>query len=295
MSINLLNKSVFELRDKRVIDFQRTDTIRIEIKQDTETTVCRKNFDNTWELQTPTGEIKADAEAVDDLLFGVDSLEAAAFVDDSTGSLASYGLATPSIKVAFTQRGEEEPTVLSIGDYTQDGTVYVKAEQSPQVSRVKRTLIDKIAQGIAWLRDKQVLNFHIDEAIRLTSTVPGTPVFTCQRLGTNWRLTAPVQEDANNAEVNAIIYVLDDLMAAAFVGSKSTPTDATTGFSTPNVQLTVELRNQKVYTLQIGNRVDASGRFYARLQHEPNLIFLLDAELIPKLKTTLELIRTSEE
>ncbi len=292
---HLLNKSVFDLRDKRVIDFQRTDTIRIEIKQERETTVCTKNFDNIWELQTPTGKIKADAEAVDDLLFGVDSLEAAAFVDDSTGSLASYGLATPSIKVTFTQRGEEKPTVLGIGDYTQDGTVYVKAEQSPQVSRVKRTLIDKIAQGTAWLRDKQVLNFHIDDAIRLTSTVPGAPTFTCQRLGTNWRLTAPVQEDANNAEVNAIIYTLDDLMAAAFVGSKSTPTDGDTGFSTPNVQLTVELRNQKVYTLQVGNRVDASGHFYARLQHEPHLIFLLTAELIPKLKTTLERIRTSEE
>ena len=292
---HLLNKSVFDLRDKRVIDFQRTDTIRIEIKQDTETTVCTKNFDSTWELQTPTGKIKADAEAVDDLLFGVDSLEAAAFVGDSTGSLASYGLATPSITVAFTQRGEEKPTVLSIGDYTQDGTVYVKAEQSRQVSRVKRTLIDKIAQGIAWLRDKQILNFHIDDAIRLTSTVPGAPAFTCQRLGTNWRLTAPVQEEANNAEVNAIIYELDDLMAAAFVGRKSTPTDGATGFSNPNVQLTVELRNQKVYTLQVGNPVDASGRFYARLQHEPNLIFLLTAELIPKLKTTLERIRTSEE
>ena len=292
---HLLNKSVFDLRDKRVIDFQRTDTIRIEIKQDTETTVCTKNFDNTWELQTPTGKIKADAEAVDDLLFGVDSLEAAAFVGNSTGSLASYGLATPSITVAFTQRGEEKPTVLSIGDYTQDGTVYVKAEQSRQVSRVNRTLIDKIAQGIAWLRDKQVLNFHIDDAIRLTSTVHGAPAFTCQRLGTNWRLTAPVQEDANNAEVNAIIYALDDLMAAAFVGRKSTPTDGAAGFSNPNVQLTVELRDQKVYTLQVGNPVDASGRFYARLQHEPNLIFLLTAELIPKLKTTLERIRTSEE
>lgn len=291
---HLLNKSVFDLRDKRVIDFQRTDTIRIEIKRGTETTVCTKNFDNTWELETPTGKIKADAEAVDDLRFGVDSLEAAAFVDDSTGSLASYGLATPSIKVAFTQRGEEAPTVLYIGDYTQDGTVYVKAEQSPQVSRVKRTLIDKIAQGTAWLRNKQVLNFHIDEAIRLTSTLLGESAFTCQRLGTNWRLTAPVQEDANNAEVNAIIYELDDLMAAAFAGSKSTLTDTTTGFSKPNVQLTVELRNQKVYTLQVGNQVNASGRFYARLQHEPNLIFLLNAELVPKLKTTLERIRTSD-
>ena len=291
---SLLNKSVFDLRDKRVIDFQRTDTIRFEIKQDTETTVGMKNYDNTWELQTSTGKIKADAKAVDDLLFGVDSLEAAAFVNDSSRNLASYGLATPSIQVAFTQRSEEKPAILLIGDFAQDGTVYVKAEQSTQVTRVKRALIDNIALGTAWLRDKQVLNFHIDDAIRLTSILSGEEPFTCQRLGTNWRLTAPVQEDAYNADVNAIIYELDNLMADAFVGSKSTPTDAATGFGKPNVQLTVELRNQKVYTLQVG-KADASGRFYARLQHEPNLIFLLNAELISKLKTPLALVRTSEQ
>ena len=289
----LLNKSVFDLRDKRVIDFQRTDTTRIAIsirrKQDRETTVCTKNYDNTWELQTPTGKVKADAKAVDDLLFGVDSLEATAFIDDPDKNLASYGLAPPSIEVAFTQRGQEKPAVLRIGDYTEDGTVYVKAEQSNQVAGVKRPLIDKIALGAAWLRDKQVLNFHIDDAIRLT--LHGEESLTCQRLGTNWRLTSPVKEEANNAEVNAIIYALDDLMADTFVRSEPVLTDAITGFSTPQIQLTIELRNQKVYTLQVGNQAEASGRFYARLQHEPNLIFLLNAELVPKLKTTLILLR----
>ena len=289
----LLNTSVFDLRDKRVIDFQRTDTTRIAIsirrKQDRETTVCTKNYDNTWELQTPTGKVKADAKAVDDLLFGVDSLEATAFIDDPDKNLASYGLAPPSIEVAFTQRGQEKPAVLRIGDYTEDGTVYVKAEQSNQVAGVKRPLIDKIALGAAWLRDKQVLNFHIDDAIRLT--LHGEESLTCQRLGTNWRLTSPVKEEANNAEVNAIIYELDDLMADTFVRSEPALTDAITGFSTPQIQLTIELRNQKVYTLQVGNQAEASGRFYARLQHEPNLIFLLNAELVPKLKTTLTLLR----
>ncbi len=289
----LFNKSVFDLRDKRVIDFQRTDTTRIAIsirrKQDRETTVCTKNYDNTWELQTPTGKVKADAKAVDDLLFGVDSLEATAFIDDPDKNLASYGLAPPSIELAFTQRGQEKPAVLRIGDYTEDGTVYVKAEQSNQVAGVKRPLIDKIALGAAWLRDKQVLNFHIDNAIRLT--LHGEESLTCQRLGTNWRLTSPVKEEANNAEVNAIIYELDDLMADTFVRSEPVLTDAITGFSTPQIQLTIELRNQKVYTLQVGNQAEASGRFYARLQHEPNLIFLLNAELVPKLKTTLILLR----
>ncbi len=293
----LLNKSAFDLRDKRVIDFQRTDTIGFVIskrnQQDDEKTVGIKNYDNIWELETPTGKIKTDAKAVDDLLFGVDSLEAAAFVDKPVKSLASYGLAAPSIKVAFTQRGEEKPAVLLIGDHAEDGTVYVKAEHAAEVARVKRLLIDKIALGTAWLRDKQVLNFHIDDAIRLT-LLHAEESLTCQRLGTNWRLTAPVKENANNAEVNAIIYELDDLRADAYVGSESTLTDTTTGFNSLQVQLTIELRNQKVYTLQVG-RSDASGRFYARLQHEPNLIFLLNAELVPKLKTTLALLRTSEQ
>ena len=293
----LLNKSAFDLRDKRVIDFQRTDTVRFAIftrrQQDEEKTVGTKNYDNTWELETSTGKIKADAAAVDDLLFGVDSLEAAAFVDKPVNSLASYGLALPSIKVAFTQRGEEKPAVLLIGNPAEDGTVYVKAEHSVQVARVKRSLIDKIALGTAWLRDKQVLNFHIDDVIRLT-LLHGEESLTCQRLGTNWRLTAPVRENANNAEVNAIIYELDDLRADAFVGSEPILTNTATGFNSPQVQLTIELRNQKVYTLQVG-RTDASGHFYARLQHEPNLIFLLNAELVPKLKTTLALLRTSEQ
>ena len=289
----LLDTSVFDLRDKRIIDFQRTDTIRITIsirtKQGQETTVCTKTYDNTWELQTPTGKVKADAKAVDDLIFGVDSLKAAAFVDAPAENLTSYGLASPSIEVTFTQPGQEKPAVLHIGDATKDGTVYVKAEQSDQVARVERGLIDKIALGAAWLRDKQVLNFHIDDAIRLT--LPGEESLTCQRLGTNWRLTSPVKEDANNAEVNAIIYELDDLMTDTFVRNEPTLTDAVTGFSAPQLQITVELRNQKVYTLQVGNQTEASGRFYARLQHEPNLIFLLNAELIPKLKTTLTRLR----
>ena len=292
---HLLNKSVFDLRDKRIIDFQRTATNRFVISINGEQdTVCTKGYDNTWELQTPTGKIKADAKAVDDLLFGVDSLEAVAFVESPAKNLQTYGLAAPSITVAFTQRGEEKPTILLIGDTAEDGTVYVKAEHSSQIVRVKRVLIDKIALGTAWFRDKQILNFHIDDAIRLTLRSEDAEPLTCQRLGTRWRLTAPVKEAANNIAVNAIIYELDTLMADAYVGSNPALTDDITGFSNPSVQLTLELRNQKVYTLQIGNP-DTSGHYYARLQHEPGLIFLLNEDLVPKLKTTLTLLRTSEQ
>ena len=296
-----LNKSVFALRDKRVLDFQRTATTRIEIertrrgagqKTDTlrkiegnENIVCVKNFDDTWDLKTPI-QTKADAQAIDDLVFGVDSLKAVEFVTDIATNLGLYGLAPPAMQVSFTQRGEENPAVLLIGN-RKDDAVYVKSGDSSQVSLVNGALIDNIANGVAWLRDKQILNFGIDDINRFALKYDDVSL-TCQRLGTNWRLTVPVQEDANNAKINAILYELDDLRVEKFL--QDAPDTTKIGLKPPRMQLSLGFRNGKHAVLQIGE-ADASGHFYARLQHEPNVTFLLDSALIPKLKTTLEMLR----
>ena len=247
----------------------------------------------------------ADPQAVSDLLFGVDSLEAVAFVTDLAKDLAIYGLKTPSIRVIFTIRGEEKPAELLIGDFAKDDTVYVKANNSDQITRVKRDLIDKIAKGVAWLRDKQIFKFSIEDPVRLTvkykddSQKSDDVTLTCQRLGSNWRLTHPVQENANNAEVNALLYELIDLKAEEFVGGslrdeKNELPDVKIGFNLPQLQITLELQLQKVFTLQVG-KLNPSGSYYARLQNQPDQIFLLNAELIPKLKTKLEWLRATEE
>ena len=292
-----LNKSVFDLRDKRVLDFQRTATTRIEIestdgygnpslqRQGNAKVVCVKNFDDTWDLKTPI-QTKADAQVIDALLFGVDSLKAVEFVTDSPTTLGLYGLAPPAMQVSFTQRGEENPAVLLIGDW-KDDAVYVKSGDSSQVSLVNRALIDNIANGVAWLRDKQILNFGIDDVNRFALKYDDVSL-RCQRLGTSWRLTAPVQEDANNAEINAILYELEDLRVEEFLSD--VPDATKIGLNPPRMQLSLGFRNGKSSVVQIGE-ADASGRFYARLQHEPNVTFLLDSALIPKLKTTLEMIR----
>lgn len=288
-----LNKSVFALRDKRVLDFQRTATTRIEIErtrhgektEGNENIVCVKNFDDTWNLKNPI-QTKADAQAIDDLVFGVDSLKAIEFVTDTATNLGLYGLAPPAMQVSFTQRGEENRAVLLIGNRKEDA-VYVKSGDSSQVSLVNRALIDNIANGVAWLRDKQILNFGIDDINRFALKYDDVSL-TCQRLGTNWRLTVPVQEDANNAEINAILYELDDLRVEKFL--PDAPDTTKIGIRPPRMQLSLGFRNGKHAVLQIGE-ADASGHFYARLQHEPNVTFLLDSALIPKLKTTLEMLR----
>jgi hypothetical protein len=302
--IRLFNKSMFDLRDKRVLDFQRGDTTKFEIQRGTQKIVGIMLDKDTWQLQNAEKTL-ADPQAVSDLIFGVDSLEAVEFVTDSTKNLALYGLEPPTMRVSFTIRGEEKPAALLIGNNTRDNTIYVKANNSDQITRVKRDLIDKIVKGVAWLRDKQIFRFKIDDPIRVTvkyndgSQEYDGVFFTCQRLGTNWRLTSPVQENANNAELNTLLYGLIDLKAEEFVGEdfigeKNNLSDAATSFNSPQIQITVELRIQKVFTLQIGN-ADPSGRYHARLKNKPSQIFLLNAEVIPKLKTKLEWLRATEE
>ena len=301
--VQILNRSVFDLRDKRVLDFQRTDTTKFEIQYGTQKIVGTKLGQDRWQLNTPN-KLKADPMAVSDLLFGVDSLQAVAFVSDATDKLWVFGLDPPRMHVSFTVQGENIPAVLLIGKDAKKNTVYVKAENSQKVAIVKRDLIDKILKGVAWLRDKRMFEFSIEDPTRLTVKYNDEQdsnkslTFTCQRLGSDWRLTTPVKENANNAAINEILYELIDLNAVEFISgtlmdNKKRFTDDRTGLNTPILQITVELKSKTLHSVQIGN-VDSLGRYHARLRNEPNQVFMINPEVIPRIKTQLDWFRTTE-
>lgn len=307
--LKLLNKTAFDLRDKRVVDFQRGDVTKFEIQHGKEKIEGIRLKKDLWEIQGNNNEITdpqaiiADPKAVSDLIYGVDSLEATSYLTNPTKNLSLYGLNIPSYNIQFTVRGNEKPIVLHVGDFAQNDTVFVKTNISDQIALVKRDLIDMIADGVSWLREKQIFKFTIDDPIRCivkyTEASRGPVAFTCQRLGTNWRLTHPVQENAKNAEVNALLYELIDLKAEEFVGlsfdgRENKLTDVLTGFKSPLLQITVELRNKIVLTLQVG-KTESSGNYYARIQNQPKHIFLLKSELVPKLKPKLEWLRVDSE
>ena len=130
-----LNRTVFDLRDKRVIDFQRTATHRFTIRQEDSEIVCQKDVDGEWEITAPVA-LKADEEVVDDLLFGVDALRVVAFVDDQPKNLQPYGLDSPSIEVSF-MVPNTEPAVLLVGKMKGDN-IYVKAQNAEPVFLVKK-------------------------------------------------------------------------------------------------------------------------------------------------------------
>ncbi len=146
-----LNKTVFDLRDKRVMDFQRTETNRFEIQTSGRKIVCEKSIDGQWEIKAPV-QLKANQTAVDDLLFGVDSLKAVEFVSEHPRSLQPYGLDAPSFQVSF-MSPPSEPAVLLIGS-TKGDTVYVKAKNADTVFLVKKESLNPIRIGVEEIAKK---------------------------------------------------------------------------------------------------------------------------------------------
>ena len=279
-----LNRNVFDLRDKRVIDFQRTATHRFIIRQGESKIECQKSVEGEWEITAPIA-LKADAEAVDDLLFGVDALRAVAFVADQPKDLQPYGLDAPSIEAAFLVPNAE-PAVLLVGKMRGDN-VYVKAQNAAPVFLVKKAVLDLIGMGVAGLRSKQILNFRSDDATKIVLR-HGDINLTCQKQGTNWRLTHPAQEKARNGAVRSIIQQVNQLTVAAFL--PMVPSVTMTGFDAPEIELTVTLKNRTEHLLEIGKLADDEHR-YGRLQNTPDTVFLLQRETAENLKKTVDDLR----
>ena len=57
--VQILKRSVFDLRDKRILDFQRTDTTKFEIQYGTQKIEAIKLGQDRWQLNTPN-RLKAD-------------------------------------------------------------------------------------------------------------------------------------------------------------------------------------------------------------------------------------------
>ena len=283
-----LNRTVFDLRDKRVIDFQRTATHRFAIHQGDSKIICQKNLDGEWEITAPVA-LKADGEAVDDLLFGVDALRAVAFVDDQPKSLQPYGLAAPSIEASF-MVPSSEPTTLLVGKM-KDNTVYVKAQNAASVFLVKKSLLDLVGMGVAGLRNKQILDFDDDDAVKVVLK-HGDVHLTCQKQGTNWRLTQPVQEQTRTGAVRGIIRQVNRLTVEAFLAVA--PPIAKTGFDVPEIQLAVTLKSRTEHLLQIGKLADQEHR-YGRLQNAPDTVFLVQKEIAENLKKAVDDLRATPD
>lgn len=175
-----LDKSLFELRDKRLLpgnpevaSFEvRTPTSYFTVEQD----------DGGWKLVAPMQD-RADRQTVDEVLARLRSLQAKAFVEEEVpsdaGKLRRYGLELPVVAVALTLGADAAPRTLFVGEVQTSGgkKAYAYFSDGGPLMEVDTGLADDLAKPLAELRDRMVASFDRDSVRRLEiETEGGAPI-----------------------------------------------------------------------------------------------------------------------
>jgi hypothetical protein len=108
-----LNRNLFELRDKRLLAFDRNLVTKLELKYAQNSILCQKDTTGQWQMAVPESAA-VDGWEIDNILSALTSLEADSFADEHPLDLSAYGLSTPFLQARIS-RGEEELARLLIG------------------------------------------------------------------------------------------------------------------------------------------------------------------------------------
>jgi hypothetical protein len=130
-----LSKTLFDLRDKHVLEFKRDDVASVEIDSKDMRFSCRKDTVNSGWLVTSPKPGKAKSWKVSGLISGVSDLEATRFIGES-GSAAQYGLNKPTVSLLLKDSKGQVLADFAVGKSSAN-EVYVRNGSTRAVYLVK--------------------------------------------------------------------------------------------------------------------------------------------------------------
>jgi hypothetical protein len=214
-----LGKSLFDLRDRTALPFEKEDVRKIEINRGAQTVLLEKENDS-WEVKSPFVS-KAAKTAVDGLLSKVGYAEVRKFETESPSGLERFGLLRPSVVLTLTGGPNQSQKRLLIG--RRDGAVfYARDEARPPVFTVDSSLVNELNKEAADLRDRKVCDFDQWNVKRCEIRSKAAPLFICVKdTSDDWAVESPEKGKAKSWKITGMFSDLSGLEAVSFIGKTS--------------------------------------------------------------------------
>jgi len=228
-----LNKSLHDLRDKKVLhlDKDRVNKLVIEEKG-TERLKLEKAADG-WYLDTPL-RAAADQDSVKGLLDELAGAEAVRFID-SLREGESYGLEPAELTARIYEEEGEAVRTLFIGSRDTSGSYFARREGMENVYLVKEELRNQLIKNSASLRSRALVR-ETKDSIKLVSLItPGGTVAAFKDSAGVWRLSEPDSTRADGPAVDGFLWDLKDLRALKFIDQPAPEIESS--FKTPFLEI----------------------------------------------------------
>ncbi len=162
-----VKKSVFDLREKKLFDFNPNDGIAVTLAREGTTIVLRREGDR-WRITAPVDDL-ADKNQVTSLLRSLEELEALAFYDGDAADRSAFGLDHPSLEL-HVELGGGKTVALRVGNKTPDSPpgYYVERVGDGQVAKIAEWHRNRLDKGVNDLRDKKLFDCKVDEIARVS-------------------------------------------------------------------------------------------------------------------------------
>jgi len=273
-SRNSIDKSVNDVRDKRLLTVDQDKISQVELTAKKQDIVFGRNKDE-WQIVRPKPQ-RADGSKVDDLVRTlVDAkMDLSGTDQDAKKIAAAFASATPVATAEVT--GESGTQELQVRKNKDD--YYAKSSAVTGIYKVASSVGSGLDKDPEDFRNKKLFDFGFDEPNKI-EIHDGTKAYFLTRSGEDWWNGSSKKMDASG--VQSLIDQLRELSAAKFVD---------TGFSTPALELTVTSndgkRTEKVLISKNGES------YVAKRENEPSL-YQLDAKAISDIQKLAEDMKTA--
>ncbi len=248
-----LNKGVFELRDRRVLPFEKKNVREIRIARPEGRMVLLK-VDEEWRVKVPT-DVPANSVAVDSLLNKIRDAKIDTFVNEvpTEDAIAGYGLAgLVNFEVSLITGAERAEKRLRLGA-TEDGIRYYARDLSrPPIFLVDSTIVTALLKPPHELRDRKPFKFDRSAVKRIVLQKPGEEIVAEKDTAGIWQVVSPESERATRSwKFNSVMTDLVEMEVVDFVSDNETDLSLY-GLDQPSYSITLDGEEETVLKVFLG-------------------------------------------
>ena len=231
-----------------------------------------KKAESGWTMLEPT-QIEADPPEAIGVATALTNVEIVRVVDENATDLEQFGLANPSITVAFEADGGASGTLKLGNKNATQGEIYALKNDEKRVFLISSFQETSFNRKPFDLRDKKILKFDRDKADSMV-LVKSANSIEMSRSGSEWKVLKPVPSRSDYSAIEGFITRLSSANMAKLV--EENPKDlAKYGLDKPSMTVTIGAGSAKT-VFEVAKAKD--GETYARDASRP-IVFMIDTTL----------------
>ena len=294
-----LDKSIFDLRDRHVLHFDREQVTGLTLHRRDEAggqQITAERSGAVWHITAPL-QTAADDAAFDEILTRVSNARISTFVHEipTAANMDEMGLATGDEFVHLSlQIGEDkEEKHLFLGAKQDQGDHFAFDSGRKPIFVIDSTVVRYLVKSLDDLRDRQPFE-RLKEGVQgIDLVVAGETRFRAQRdsTGIGWLLTYPLDRQANDWRLNDLLTALAQLRVEDFVADAEDILSLNVvdyGFASPQLRMVLHMGAGESVFVEV---VESQGAVYARRADVP-AIFAVPQQSLQDLSPTLDEVST---